>query len=149
MYRPSNHLASSSPFLSQLWINSRLRSGRRLQYLGEHLNYSQPSLPLLTLVNRTITALTFAQSVLVYSGLLSGYYAVFLPGRIFKLLPEIWRVATPFLLTGPNLSFFFDLYFCMISLVLHWRPVAQMLTASSVPLWHFAGDQLRSVQPTG
>ncbi|KAJ5179616.1 hypothetical protein N7492_002826 [Penicillium capsulatum] len=58
-----------------------------------------------------MTALALVQSVLVYSGVLSGYYAVFLPGRIFKLFPEIWRVATPFLLTGPNLSFFFDLYF--------------------------------------
>ncbi|KAJ6122577.1 Der1-like family-domain-containing protein [Penicillium capsulatum] len=78
-------------------------------------------------VSRTITALALVQSVLVYSGVLSGYYAVFLPGRIFKLFPEIWRVATPFLLTGPNLSFFFDLYFCMISSVLHWCLGAQML----------------------
>ncbi|KAJ5645556.1 hypothetical protein N7507_011567 [Penicillium longicatenatum] len=62
-------------------------------------------------VTRTITALTLIQSVLVYGGVLSGYYVVFWPSRIFKLLPEIWRLATPFLLTGPKLSFFFDLYF--------------------------------------
>ncbi|KAJ5584073.1 derlin-1 [Penicillium hispanicum] len=62
-------------------------------------------------VARTITALTMVQSVLVYSSLLSGYYVVFLPGQMFKLLPEVWRLATPFLLTGPKLSFFFDLYF--------------------------------------
>ncbi|KAJ5885683.1 hypothetical protein N7504_011519 [Penicillium tannophilum] len=62
-------------------------------------------------VTRTITALTLVQSVLVYGGVLSGYYVVFWPAQIFKLLPEIWRLATPFLLTGPRLSFFFDLYF--------------------------------------
>ncbi|KAJ5888902.1 hypothetical protein N7495_008943 [Penicillium taxi] len=63
-------------------------------------------------VSRTITALTFIQSALVYSGMLSGYYVVFLPSKMLKLfVPEIWRLATPFLLTGPQLSFFFDLYF--------------------------------------
>ncbi|KAJ5953434.1 hypothetical protein N7454_000330 [Penicillium verhagenii] len=61
-------------------------------------------------VTRTITALTLVQSALVYGGVLNGYHVIFWPDRIFKLLPEIWRLATPFLLTGPNLSFVFDLY---------------------------------------
>ncbi|XHG00453.1 hypothetical protein AWENTII_003905 [Aspergillus wentii] len=62
-------------------------------------------------VTRTLTALTFAQSALVYGGLLSGYHVVFLPRLVFKLLPDAWRLFSPFLLTGPNLSFIFDLYF--------------------------------------
>ncbi|KAJ6021632.1 derlin-1 [Penicillium herquei] len=62
-------------------------------------------------VSRTITALTLVQSVLVHGGVLSGYYVLFLPSHVFRLLPQIWRLATPFLLTGPKLSFFFDLYF--------------------------------------
>lgn len=62
-------------------------------------------------VSRTLTALTFIQSALVYGGMLDGYLILFLPKRIFQLPPEIWRLFSPFLLTGPNLSFFFDLYF--------------------------------------
>ncbi|CRG88550.1 Derlin-1 [Talaromyces islandicus] len=62
-------------------------------------------------VARTLTALTCLESALVYGGLLNGYHIVFLPGQIFKLLPEVWRLATPFLLTKPQLSFLFDLYF--------------------------------------
>ncbi|KAF7170431.1 hypothetical protein CNMCM5623_002888 [Aspergillus felis] len=62
-------------------------------------------------VTRTLTALTFAQSALVYGGLLSGYYVVFIPRLIFRLPPQLWRLFSPFLLTGSGLSFIFDLYF--------------------------------------
>ncbi|OXV12149.1 hypothetical protein Egran_00098 [Elaphomyces granulatus] len=62
-------------------------------------------------ISRTLTALTFVQSALVYGGLLSAYRVVFRSDLVFKLLPEIWRVITPFLLTGPKLSFLLDLYF--------------------------------------
>ncbi|KAL2013470.1 hypothetical protein VTN00DRAFT_995 [Thermoascus crustaceus] len=62
-------------------------------------------------VSRTLTALTFLQSALVYGGLLDGYLTLFLPKRIFRFPPEIWRLFSPFLLTGSGLSFFFDLYF--------------------------------------
>lgn len=66
------------------------------------------------LLVRTITALTFVQSLLVYGGVLSGYYVVFLPHLLFQLPPQIWRLASPFLLTGPKLSFFFHLYFSTV-----------------------------------
>ncbi|KAJ5081384.1 hypothetical protein NUU61_009648 [Penicillium alfredii] len=62
-------------------------------------------------VSRTLTALTFVQSALVYGGALSGYHVVFLPRNLLKLPPQIWRLASPFLLTGPQISFIFDLYF--------------------------------------
>lgn len=60
---------------------------------------------------RTLTALTFVQSALVYGGLLSGRYVIFRPGLVFKLLPEAWRLLSSFLLTGPRLDFILDLYF--------------------------------------
>ncbi|GFN20487.1 hypothetical protein AtubIFM55763_011609 [Aspergillus tubingensis] len=62
-------------------------------------------------VTRTLTALTFLQSILVHGGLLSGYYVLFLRRLIFKTLPEIWRLFSPFMITGPGLSLIFDLYF--------------------------------------
>ncbi|KAJ9197060.1 hypothetical protein DTO166G4_6825 [Paecilomyces variotii] len=62
-------------------------------------------------ISRTITALTFVQSALFYGGLLSGYHLVFLPWNLLKLPPQIWRLATPFFLTGPNIGFLYDLYF--------------------------------------
>ncbi|KAL1984771.1 hypothetical protein VTN96DRAFT_8712 [Rasamsonia emersonii] len=62
-------------------------------------------------VSRTLTALTFVQSALVYGGLLSGYRIIFSLDSILKFPPELWRLATPFFLTGPQLNFLFDLYF--------------------------------------
>ncbi|PKY05367.1 DER1-domain-containing protein [Aspergillus campestris IBT 28561] len=62
-------------------------------------------------VTRTLTALTFAQSALVYGGLLGAHRVIFLPELLFKLPPDLWRLFSSFLLTGPRLSFIFDLYF--------------------------------------
>jgi Derlin-2/3 len=71
---------------------------------------------------RTLTALTLVQSALMYGGLLGFYWAPFLPSLIFSWRPQIYRLVTPFLLTGPKLGFFFDLYIstmpqCHIGLV--------------------------------
>jgi len=44
-------------------------------------------------------------------GLINPYYVVFLRDRIFSLLPEIWRLVTPFILTGPKLGLLMDPYF--------------------------------------
>ncbi|EYE99516.1 centromere/microtubule-binding protein Cbf5, partial [Aspergillus ruber CBS 135680] len=62
-------------------------------------------------VTRTLTALTFAQSILVYGGLHNAYYVPFLTSLVFKFPPEVWRLGSSFLLTGPQLDFLFDLYF--------------------------------------
>ncbi|KAJ5414499.1 rRNA pseudouridine synthase [Penicillium cosmopolitanum] len=62
-------------------------------------------------VSRTLTALTLVQSVLVHGRLLSGYYVIFLPRLLWKLPPQIWRLVSPFMLTGGNIAFIFDLYF--------------------------------------
>jgi Derlin-2/3 len=52
------------------------------------------------------------QSLLVYGGVMSADWIWFDPRRMFfKLPPQVWRLATSFLLTGPRLDFIFDLYF--------------------------------------
>ena len=63
---------------------------------------------------RTLTALTVIQSALMYSGLVSFYWAPFVPSLIFSWPPQIYRLVTPFLLTGPRLSFIFDVIFSMM-----------------------------------
>ncbi|RMZ90763.1 hypothetical protein DV736_g2019, partial [Chaetothyriales sp. CBS 134916] len=66
-------------------------------------------------VSRTIVAAMFVESVLVYSGLLNSYWILFAPSLIFKLwIPQVWRLVTPFFLTGGGISFIFDLYFMWI-----------------------------------
>ncbi|OOF92259.1 hypothetical protein ASPCADRAFT_153828 [Aspergillus carbonarius ITEM 5010] len=62
-------------------------------------------------VTRTLTALTFLQSVLVHGGILSGYYVLFLRHLVFKSIPDLWRLFSPFMITGPGLSLIIDLYF--------------------------------------
>lgn len=98
---------------------------------------------------RTITALTLAQSLLVYGGVLSGYYVVFLPHQLFKLPPQIWRLASPFLLTGPQISFLFDLYFSMMPQCCIGVSDPDANVAGSVALWQLSGDRFSSVQPAG
>ncbi|RJE22127.1 Der1-like family [Aspergillus sclerotialis] len=61
-------------------------------------------------VTRTLVALTCAQSVLVFAGVLNPYLILFSPNLLFKFPPQIWRLCTSFMMTGPKWSFFFDLY---------------------------------------
>lgn len=52
----------------------------------------------------------FVESALVYGGLMGFgriYYQNFLA---FKFPPELWRLLSAFLLTGPDFSFVIDLY---------------------------------------
>ena len=49
----------------------------------------------------------------MHGKLLSAGYAVFAPSLIFAWPPQIYRLFTPFLLTGPKLEFAFDVYFSM------------------------------------
>lgn len=46
-------------------------------------------------------------------GLIDPYYVVFLSYKIFTLasLPQIWRLVTPLILTGPKLGMILDPYF--------------------------------------
>ncbi|OJD21746.1 centromere/microtubule-binding protein cbf5 [Blastomyces percursus] len=62
-------------------------------------------------VIRTITAAAFVESLLVYGGLLNPVRIFYHHSFIFKIFPEVWRLATSFILTDPGLNFIFDLYF--------------------------------------
>ncbi|KAL9136606.1 MAG: hypothetical protein Q9175_002198 [Cornicularia normoerica] len=63
-------------------------------------------------VSRTLTALTFGTSLLVYGNIISGSRVLFHLPWIFKFpLPEVWRFVTSFLVTGGGLSMLFDTYF--------------------------------------
>ncbi|OJJ48784.1 hypothetical protein ASPZODRAFT_90635 [Penicilliopsis zonata CBS 506.65] len=60
---------------------------------------------------RVLFILTFIQSTLVHVNLVPGWHSVFVSELILKFPPQIWRIFTPFVLTEPNISFIFDLYF--------------------------------------
>jgi Derlin-2/3 len=55
---------------------------------------------------------TFAESVLVHGGFLGILKIIFLKPWANKAYKEPWRLFTPFLLTGDQMEFLFDLYFC-------------------------------------
>lgn len=63
---------------------------------------------------RTIVAAMAVESVLVYGGLLSGYWVVFAPEFLWKLPPQLWRICSAFLLTNRGLNALFDLYFTWV-----------------------------------
>ena len=44
-------------------------------------------------------------------GLIDPYYVVFLRYKVFALVPQLWRIVTPFILTGPKLGLLMDPYF--------------------------------------
>ncbi|RDW89544.1 derlin-1 [Coleophoma cylindrospora] len=62
-------------------------------------------------VSRTLAAATLTLSILVYSKILPGSYVVFYIPYLMKLPPQLWRVFTSFLITGPDLGILFDTYF--------------------------------------
>lgn len=66
---------------------------------------------MLTPPSRTLSAATLITSVSIYTGFLDGYRVIYHPSLIFKFPPELWRIPTSFLLTGPKLSMIFDTYF--------------------------------------
>lgn len=76
-------------------------------------------------VSRTLTALTFGTSILLYGGLLSGKWVIFYLPWIFKFpMPEVWRFFSPFWVTGPGLGILFDTYFL-------WTYSSNLETSSS------------------
>jgi hypothetical protein len=74
---------------------------------------------LLTLMSRTLVAATLITSVLVHTELIPFYYVAYLQKLILQMppkWPQIWRVLTPFLITGPKFGILMDPYFCMLAL---------------------------------
>ncbi|TKX25488.1 hypothetical protein C1H76_2138 [Elsinoe australis] len=65
-------------------------------------------------VTRTITAAAVVLSVSVWVlRLIAPYYVIFIPQLVFtyRRIPQVWRLVTPFLLTGQGLGMIFDPYF--------------------------------------
>lgn len=62
---------------------------------------------------RTITAATLIVSIATHLGFIPAYYVVLLPYKILTLrsVPELWRLVSCFLLTGPQLQILMDPYF--------------------------------------
>lgn len=52
----------------------------------------------------------FVESALVHGGLMSPMRIIHATPLLFKFPPELWRLLSSFLLTGPDFSFVFDLY---------------------------------------
>ncbi|EON66587.1 hypothetical protein W97_05833 [Coniosporium apollinis CBS 100218] len=61
-------------------------------------------------VSRTYAAAAFVVSVLGYTGFIPLMPLVFVKPLVFKLPPQIWRVATAFLITGDKFGIIFDPY---------------------------------------
>ncbi|KAG9246242.1 Der1-like family-domain-containing protein [Calycina marina] len=62
-------------------------------------------------ISRTLAAATLITSVAVYTGIIPYYWIMLYPPLLFKLPPQLWRIPTSFLLTGPQLGMIFDTYF--------------------------------------
>ncbi|KAI9742018.1 MAG: hypothetical protein M1834_000407 [Cirrosporium novae-zelandiae] len=62
-------------------------------------------------VSRTLTAATLLTSCLAHSGILDIRFLIFYSPWIFQIPPQLWRLFTPFLVTGGGLGILFDTYF--------------------------------------
>ncbi|OCK78832.1 DER1-domain-containing protein [Lepidopterella palustris CBS 459.81] len=62
-------------------------------------------------VSRTITAATVIISALGYGGIIPLLPLIFIRERLLHIPPEVWRMVTAFLITGPKLSIILDPYF--------------------------------------
>ncbi len=54
-------------------------------------------------------------SLLVYGGLVSWSYFVYHTSYIFKFPPQLWRLVSSFLITGPQLDIILDPFFRRLS----------------------------------
>lgn len=61
---------------------------------------------------RTIAAGAFTLSILIYMEYLPAHYVTFYLPSFLRLPPQIWRIFTSFLITGPKISILFDTYYC-------------------------------------
>lgn len=66
---------------------------------------------MLMIVHRTLAAGALTLSILVYTHILSGYHVMFLLQPLMQFPPQLWRLISPFLVTGPDLGILFDTYF--------------------------------------
>ncbi|KUJ18898.1 uncharacterized protein LY89DRAFT_706486 [Mollisia scopiformis] len=65
-------------------------------------------------ISRTLAAVVFSFSVLIYTRVIPYDRFVLSLPSLTQLPPELWRVKTCLLITGPNLGIFFDTYFLYV-----------------------------------
>jgi len=66
---------------------------------------------LILIQSRTLALSAFVLSIGVYTGMLPGYYVIWHTPYIWQFPPQLWRLVTSFLMTGPDLGILFDTYF--------------------------------------
>jgi hypothetical protein len=81
---------------------------------------------------RTVAAATFILSALLYTGLLPFHFFVWDSRFVFKLPPQLWRLVTPFLITGPQLSIIFDTYFSKHYVPPRYSRIGQLISDKSI-----------------
>ncbi|CRK36916.1 hypothetical protein BN1723_015150 [Verticillium longisporum] len=62
-------------------------------------------------IARTVATAAFVTSISVYLGALPAPWLTFMPEKLFTFPPQVWRIWSNFLVTGPQLSLLFDTYF--------------------------------------
>jgi len=62
-------------------------------------------------VSRTLTAATLVLSILVHTHLMNAYWVLFWAPKIFTLPPQVWRLMTSFMISGPQFGILLDPYF--------------------------------------
>lgn len=91
----------------------RMRSGQLRLFQGMS---SQPSLAPCCNADadqlRTLAAATVTLSILVHIHFLSPAYVIFSPSFLWRFPPQLWRLVTSFMVTGPGFGILFDTYFC-------------------------------------
>ncbi len=81
---------------------------------------------------RTLAAAAFVLSIAVYTGFVSFYSVMFHLPYFYKFPPQLWRLFSSFLITGPDLGIIFDTYFCKLQRICGTR---LELTKFSVHVW--------------
>lgn len=64
---------------------------------------------------RTVATAAFVTSVGVHLGVIPYSWVAFAPYFVMRIPPQLWRLATSFLITGSGLSVLMDTYFCRSS----------------------------------
>ncbi|KAJ3496857.1 hypothetical protein NLG97_g2344 [Lecanicillium saksenae] len=62
-------------------------------------------------ISRTLATWMFVSSIGLYFGFIPSHWLGYESSLILRFPPQIWRLATGFLITGPQLGLLFDTYF--------------------------------------
>jgi hypothetical protein len=82
------------------------------RYVSPHIGFFFRSFRLTLTNHRTLAAVIFTFSVLLYTNLLPYSFFNLYLGSLLQLPPQLWRIFTSILITGPQLGILFGTYFC-------------------------------------